>query len=665
MIPALSLLMPTPTTRPSPAAGDGTGFALTLTGVTGAKVAAPRPQQLAAPGNALPSEPPEPDPLAWLSEPPAAAVAPSDAAKEAFGSAPLPSGPKVRTTVPPLNPAPATTEALASTGPTTAAPAAERATVLDPPSTRPAPPPFDAPVAGSTAEAGPKPGRSAPTAPPAQGLATASDAKDGPPTTSFNEPQTAAPVQPLALSGWDDAASPSSDAAEAFGVEPAPANEAITAASPPPEPVIALVPPAPPPVIAAPAPPNHEQVAPQAIGSTPPPASRVATHRLAPLETGRTEAAQQVETAPPQQEPSSATVAESITGTGSGLALVPTPAAAAPPAGTAPSPASSAPSVGPPTPTRAIERMPVEPGPTLVPQPDCAPTAPDPARNAPSIPSGSQPIASPAREAAPTIVASAAPAVGPALAREPATPPAMPMSAVAATPAPVSPVAPPVAAVVADGTDASESRGGDRRLPGEPVSLPQSRPAPIAASPGRPISSGPASEVFAAALRRGARDQRLGPMPEAVAAALAPTPPTGAAAASPTPAIDMRQDRWPHVMVERIERLRDAADAADTRVRLVPDALGPVEVSVRREGEAVHVHFAAEQAGTRALLQDAAPRLAEAAEARGLKLGQVNVGGGQADANGGRQQAPAPAVPVPARPRRDAPAADPTDTRIA
>ena len=107
----------------------------------------------------------------------------------------------------------------------------------------------------------------------------------------------------------------------------------------------------------------------------------------------------------------------------------------------------------------------------------------------------------------------------------------------------------------------------------------------------------------------------------------------------------MRQDRWPHAMIERIEMLRDAADAVDTRIRLVPDALGAIDVSVKTEGDTVRVHFNAEQAATRTLLADAQPRLAELAEARGLKLSQGSFG------DSGAQQQRAPTTPqTPNRP---------------
>lgn len=100
------------------------------------------------------------------------------------------------------------------------------------------------------------------------------------------------------------------------------------------------------------------------------------------------------------------------------------------------------------------------------------------------------------------------------------------------------------------------------------------------------------------------------------------------------PPLDLSRDDWAGKMVDRIATLRDAAEAADTRIRLAPENLGNVDVSIRRDGDRLHVHFAAENPATRQLLAEAAPRLAELADARGVKLGQTSVDAG----TGGQQQ---------------------------
>lgn len=187
-------------------------------------------------------------------------------------------------------------------------------------------------------------------------------------------------------------------------------------------------------------------------------------------------------------------------------------------------------------------------------------------------------------------------------------------------------------------------------------------PAQAPASPALP-----ALQAFGAALHRAAVDERR-PAERELVDTMSPAPiaapPVIAPVADPTP-LDFTQSRWPETMIARIEQLRETANAADTRIRLHPDALGHLDVALRRENDTVHVHFTAAEPATARLIADAQPRLAELAEARGLKLG-----GGQADAgaNGGserRQPAtPQPVRPRPASPRAATPDAD-ADTRLA
>lgn len=152
------------------------------------------------------------------------------------------------------------------------------------------------------------------------------------------------------------------------------------------------------------------------------------------------------------------------------------------------------------------------------------------------------------------------------------------------------------------------------------------------------------------------------------AAALAATATAAAAAPTAPPPLDMTRHTWPAAMIARIERLRDEADAVSTTIRVIPDALGAIDVSLRKDGEVTHVHLAAEQPQTRALLADASPKLAELAEQRGLKLGDAQVQAGPGS-NGGQQSAP---QPTPRRTATPPPTAAParaessiTDDRIA
>ncbi|MES2444456.1 MAG: flagellar hook-length control protein FliK [Pseudomonadota bacterium] len=110
------------------------------------------------------------------------------------------------------------------------------------------------------------------------------------------------------------------------------------------------------------------------------------------------------------------------------------------------------------------------------------------------------------------------------------------------------------------------------------------------------------------------------------------------------PALDMNRHDWMTSMVERIEALRDTPGTRETSIRLSPDALGTVDISIRHEGDRVHVRFSADTPAARAALAEAQPRLAELAESRGLKLGQTSVdGGGPGQGSQRHDAAPRPA----------------------
>ncbi len=137
-------------------------------------------------------------------------------------------------------------------------------------------------------------------------------------------------------------------------------------------------------------------------------------------------------------------------------------------------------------------------------------------------------------------------------------------------------------------------------------------------------------------------------------------------AAEPAP-IDTHAAEWIEGMIDQIEVMRDArADGSNTttRIRLSPDALGAIEIVLSGEGEAIDVRINADTPAARTLLAEAAPRLTDMAEARGLKLGQGDAGQpGQQQAQ--RQQ---PNDDAMADRRRTADAADAggdTDERIA
>jgi flagellar hook-length control protein FliK len=198
-------------------------------------------------------------------------------------------------------------------------------------------------------------------------------------------------------------------------------------------------------------------------------------------------------------------------------------------------------------------------------------------------------------------------------------------------------------------TDAQEIAAADASAKELPRAVPTTAVDPAAAPAAAPTAQ-PAGQVFAAAIaaasgnrERPARDDDDRGAPGGtlmVATAQIDTAhrpvvqPTSDVRHAP---LDLRDDRGLQGMIDRIEVLRDDADARDTRIRLVPDALGGIDLSVRKDGDTVHVHFTAENQATRTLLTEAQPRLAELAEARGVKLGGATVDAGT---GGGANQPP-------------------------
>lgn len=139
---------------------------------------------------------------------------------------------------------------------------------------------------------------------------------------------------------------------------------------------------------------------------------------------------------------------------------------------------------------------------------------------------------------------------------------------------------------------------------------------------------------------------------------------TGKTDATP---LDLRQDQGLQHMIDRIETLRDDANAHDTRIKLTPDALGSVDVAVRQDGDRVHVRFTAQHEATRALIAEAQPRLTELASARGVRIGDTSVTTDSAGGGNGAAPQPRP-TPQPSRtpPRARSEATDdPVDHRLA
>lgn len=139
--------------------------------------------------------------------------------------------------------------------------------------------------------------------------------------------------------------------------------------------------------------------------------------------------------------------------------------------------------------------------------------------------------------------------------------------------------------------------------------------------------------------------------PAAPAAMIFPTAPTAPAPIRESVigdrphAIDTDRADWIESLVDRIDEARGHGGSRITQLRLLPDALGTVDVRIEHNGDRVNVHFTADTAQARALLADATSRLSDLADARGLKLGDTGVQqgpGGQRHAEQDRQDASRP-----------------------
>lgn len=138
------------------------------------------------------------------------------------------------------------------------------------------------------------------------------------------------------------------------------------------------------------------------------------------------------------------------------------------------------------------------------------------------------------------------------------------------------------------------------------------------------------------------------PLPQTAPTQSAPLHP--AFAASHRPVVDTGRAEWMQAMIDRIAEMpQPEGGRRDAQIRLVPDALGPVEVKIEQRQDRLHVTLQAETTQARQLLSDAAPKLHELAEARGIRFAQA--GFGSADSQD-RRHAPDQQQPsTPLRPR--------------
>lgn len=253
--------------------------------------------------------------------------------------------------------------------------------------------------------------------------------------------------------------------------------------------------------------------------------------------------------------------------------------------------------------------------------------------------------------------------------------PTQPPSAVEAE-VPVPATAPLPAAKMDAATTSPERLPADAK-PSVPITAPQSGPAQDrATAPQLPAAeSHEAKPNFAPELvkqieqaiasRSAPAEPELReavPAPIQVAAPV-PTPALvqapSAPSATPVPAqpapVDVGRAEWVQAMVDRIAELPQAEGRREAQITLIPAALGKVEVNIVHRDEQVQVTLNAETVQARQLLAEAAPRLQEMAEARGLRLAEPQVGGGPSQ---DRRSAPDQQPQTPQRPRSASAAAD-------
>ncbi len=299
-------------------------------------------------------------------------------------------------------------------------------------------------------------------------------------------------------------------------------------------------------------------------------------------------------------------------------------------------------------------------------------------------PVATPPAATPATEV--SFAASAVPATPddpasrPPMAGEAVAPRVVVASSVVASAPPVEPMiaVPSIAGALTAGTATVDaSAAGPTATPTDagttaPVPPPPTPPRPQmtgeAVAPRIAIAAAPREAGVAPVDRRERERDSAGTIAAPAPVDLTPRPVLVTAAAE-RPALDTRDGAWMQGMIDRIETLRSEGVGGTTRIRLSPDALGAIEVSIQPGDDGMQVRFASDNPDAARLLADAQPKLVELAEARGLKLGAMQVDVGQHSQQQPRREAPAqqnfrsrPAhAATPARP--DEPTTD--DVRIA
>ncbi|NYT41750.1 flagellar hook-length control protein FliK [Sphingomonas sp. R-74633] len=100
--------------------------------------------------------------------------------------------------------------------------------------------------------------------------------------------------------------------------------------------------------------------------------------------------------------------------------------------------------------------------------------------------------------------------------------------------------------------------------------------------------------------------------------------------------LDTRDQQWTAKMIDKIETLQGGGPVRETRLSLMPEGLGKVDISIRQDDAgSLHVQFNTDTQAARQVIADAQPKLAEIAQERGIRLGSTSVESNASGTNGG------------------------------
>lgn len=219
----------------------------------------------------------------------------------------------------------------------------------------------------------------------------------------------------------------------------------------------------------------------------------------------------------------------------------------------------------------------------------------------------------------------------------------------------------------------------DAPAPQQKLSIADLAPAPAQPAAAAPAPQSVAEQVFAAFDLPRAHRTPANPANDAqVDLATVAAPATGAQTAAAVTAtgqgqdaqLDTRHQEWTAKMIDKIEALQGGGPVRETRLSLMPEGLGKVDIAIRQDDSgSLHVAFNTDTQSARQLIADAQPKLAEIAQERGIRIGSTSVESNAANTNGGTGTGANAQMSQgqhqDARPQRNQPSAPPSARREA